>query len=394
MRLFLFISILIYLPFCGWGQNKTDLEKQKESTARELEMARELLNKTQNQKSNTIKRVAILNRGIESRESLIKSIVREIDILDKEIDDLESEIQSIKRDIAQGKEEYAHIIYSVYKNHSEEEKMMYLFASESINQFYQRIKYMKYLKEYREDKISDLQLLTDQMEARTKEMMLAREEKTALLTEKEIESRQLIRERSQRNGMIRQLSQDEQRIRREIQEKERIRKELEEKIRKIIEEEARKSSSNTLVSSLTPEQQLVGNNFMTNKGRLPWPVERGVITAKFGVVDHPVLSGVKINNNGIDISSNSGAKARAVYDGEVTSIFAILGANYAVILMHGEYLSVYQNLVELKVKVGDKVKVKQELGTIHSEANEDMSVLHLQIWKSKDILNPDEWLSK
>jgi septal ring factor EnvC (AmiA/AmiB activator) len=271
---------------------------------------------------------------------------------------------------------------------------MYLLASESINQFYQRVKYMKYLKEYREGKVTELQLLTDEMEMRTQEMMVAREEKSALLTEKEQENQQLIRERSQRNGMIRQLSQDEKRIRREIQEKERIRKELEDKIRKIIEEEARKTSSNTLFSSLTPEQKLVGNNFLTNKGRLPWPVERGIITAKFGIVDHPVLSGVKINNNGIDISSSSGAKARAVYDGEVTSIFAILGANYAVIVMHGEYLSVYQNLIELKVKVGDKVKAKQEIGTIHSEPNEDMATLHLQIWKSKDILNPDEWLSK
>lgn len=394
MRLILFISMLICIPFFGSGQTKADLEKQKESTARELEMARELLNKTQNQKTNTINRIAILNRGIESRENLIRTIVRELDLLDSEIDQLESEILRIENNIAKGKEEYAHIVYSVYKNHTEEEKLMYLLASESVNQFYQRIKYMKYLKEYREDKISELTMMTDQMELRTQEMMVVRDEKSALLTEKELENRQLMQERSQRNGMIRQLSQDEQRIRREIQEKERIRKELEDKIRKIIEEEARKTSSNTLFSSLTPEQKLVGNNFLTNKGRLPWPVERGVVTAKFGIVDHPVLSGVKINNNGIDISSGSGAKARAVYDGEVTSIFAILGANYAVIVMHGEYLSVYQNLIELKVKVGDKVKAKQELGTIHSEPNEDMAILHLQIWKSKDILNPDEWLSK
>jgi septal ring factor EnvC (AmiA/AmiB activator) len=386
--------MLLAFPIFGASQTKADLEKQKESTARELEIARELLNKTQNQKTSTINRVAILNRGIESREDMIRTIGRELDLLEREIDQLESEIRKIENTIAQGKEEYAYIIYTVYKNHTEEEKLMYLLASESVNQFYQRVKYMKYLKEYREDKILELNEMSVRMETRSQELMLVKKEKSALLTAKEIENRQLIRERSQRNGLIRKLAQDEKRIRREIQEKERIRKELEDKIRKIIEEEARKTSSNTLFSSLTPEQKLVGNNFLTNKGRLPWPVERGVITAKFGIVDHPVLSGVKISNNGIDISSNSGAKARAVYDGEVTSIFAILGANYAVIVMHGEYLSVYQNLVELKVKVGDKVQAKQELGTIHSEPDEDMAILHLQIWKSKDILNPDEWLSK
>jgi murein hydrolase activator len=394
MRRILFITILFCFPIWGWSQNRADLQKQKESTARELELARELLNRKQSQKTHTIKRVAILNRGIESRENLIKSIAREIDFLDKEIKELEAEIHRMANSISEGKEQYAYIIYSIYKNHTEEEKMMYLLASENINQFYQRIKYMKYLKEYREDKISELKLMTDRLQARAEELMMAREEKTGLLTEKDLENRQLIRERRERNVMIRQLAQDENRIRREIQEKERIRKELEEKIRKIIEEEARKTSSNTLFSSLTPEQKLVGNNFLTNKGRLPWPVERGVITSKFGIVDHPVLSGVKINNNGIDITSDTGAKARAVYDGEVTSIFAILGANYAVIVMHGEYLSVYQNLIDLRVKVGDKVKAKQELGTIHSEADEDIAILHLQIWKSKEILNPDMWLSK
>lgn len=390
----------ILLIFCFLGtisifsQDKNTLEKRKESTLKELEIARELLDKTQDKKQNTIRRVAILNRGIKSREQLITGIIQEIDLLDKEIDGIEEEIRKMDNDIRRGKEEYAEIIRSIYKNHTDEEKMMYLLASQDINEFYQRIKYMKYLKDYRERKVEELEALMAEKEERTEQLLEARNEQASLLEEKESENRELVRERNQRNGMIRQLSQDEQRIRREIEEKERIRKELEDRIRKIIEEETRKNAGNTLLSSLTPEQRLVGNSFLQNKGRLPWPVERGVITTQYGLINHPVLEGVKIPSNGIDISTQPGTKARAIFNGEVTGVYAILGANYAVIIMHGEYITVYQNLVDLKVKAGDKVTAKQVLGTVHSDPDENIAVMTLQVWKSKEILDPEDWLTK
>jgi len=388
------VCLIVFFSVPGPGQDKNELEKRKQSTLRELEMARELLDRTQSRKQNTIKKVAVLNRGIHSREELISTIVMEIDLIDHQVDLLEAEIAKLSKDIGKGKEEYAHILRSIYVNHTEEEKMMYLLASEDINQFYQRIKYMKYLKDYRERKVEELEKLLSELEVRTSELVAARDDKAALLEEKETENRMLVRERNERNDMIRQLAQDEKRIRREIEEKERIRRELEDKIRKMIEEEARRNSGSTVINSLTPEQKLVGNNFLQNKGRLPWPVEKGVVTAEFGLINHPVLKGVKISNNGIDISTNPGAKARAVFNGEVTSVFAILGANYAVIIRHGEYLSVYQNLVDLKVKPGDKVKTKQEIGTVHSNPEDNITELQFQVWKSKEILDPELWLSR
>ncbi|MEX2369468.1 MAG: peptidoglycan DD-metalloendopeptidase family protein [Bacteroidales bacterium] len=393
MMRFLLILLIVGLGFSARSQSKNELEERKQSTLKEIEIAKALLDQTKSRKDNTVKRVAVLNSGIRARERLIATILSEIDKIDGDIDNLEQEIAKLEKDIAKGKEEYSRIIYSIYVNHTEEEKMMYLLASESINQFYQRIKYMKYLKDYRVKKVSELESLVSVKERLTSEMLQARNSKALLLEEKAAENRVLVRERNDRSGMLKQLTQDEQRIQKEIQDKERIRKELEDKIRRIIEEEAKRRSAGSLVMSLTPEQQLLGNSFMQNRGRLPWPVERGVVTANFGVIDHPVLPGVKISNNGIDISTVSGSKARAVFDGEVTSVFAILGANYAVIVMHGEYLSVYQNLENLKVKAGDKVITKQEIGSIHSDEGEDMAVLHLQIWKSKEILDPNRWLS-
>lgn len=394
MRQIIVLILLVLGASNGFSQDKNALEKRKESTLKELEIARELLDKTQDKKENTIRRVAILNRGIRSREQLIAGITQELDLMDKEIDGLEEEIRKMNKDIQQGKEEYAEILKSIYKNHTDEEKMMYLLASKDINEFYQRIKYMKYLKDYRERKVAELETLMVELENRTEQLIAARNEQASLLEEKESENRVLVRERNQRNGMIRQLSQDEQRIRREIQEKERIRKELEDRIRKIIEEETRKNAGNTLLSSLTPEQRLVGNSFFQNKGRLPWPVERGVITTQYGLIDHPVLDGVKIPSNGIDISTQPGTKARAIFNGEVTGVYAILGANYAVIIMHGEYITVYQNLVDPLVKAGDKVTAKQPLGTVHSDPEENIAVMTLQVWKSKEILDPEDWLTR
>lgn len=392
MKRLVVIFIVSFFSLALFCQSKSELEAKKNSTLKEIALAKELLDKTNIQKQNSLKRLSLLNRGIQSRADLINTISNEIRLLDLELDQVESEIAEIASNIKKGKEVYSQIIYFVYKNYTEEEKLMYLLASEDINQFYQRIKYLKYLKEYRERKVAELESLKLQLEEKAERMLLLRNEKADLLSQKEAESKSLEIERVERNRMVTRLSQDEQRIRKQISEKERIRVELEEKIKKIIEEETRKNSSKTLFSSLTPEQKLVGNNFLQNKGRLPWPVDKGVITAEYGLINHPVLKGVQINNNGVDISTEPRTVARSIFAGEVSSVFAILGANYAVIIKHGEYLTVYQNLIELKVKAGDMVEVKQPLGIV--DADEDVAVLHLQIRKERDILDPRLWLSK
>ncbi len=394
MQRWIFIVSVLLLSIGANAQDRQELEKEKAENLRDIQISKELLEKTTSEKQNTIRRVTVLNRGIRSRQSLISTIGKEIDEIEYEMDDIEVEIHTTKRTIEKGKEEYAKIIYGIYRSHTDYDKMMYLLASESINQFYQRIKYMRYLTSYREKKIIELETLIEELQSMNSELNAARDMKLSLLDQKERENRNLSRERNQRNNMIQQLSQDERRLRKKLEEKERIRNELEAAIRKAIEDEARKRSSSDVYSTLTPEQKLNGKNFAQNKGRIPWPVDRGIITSEFGLINHPVLRGVKIMNNGVDISSPPGSKARAVFDGEVTKIVAILGANYTVLVMHGEYLSVYQNLVGLKVKTGDKLSIKQEIGTIYADQEENMSVLQFQIWKSKEILDPFLWISK
>ncbi|NJK97665.1 MAG: M23 family metallopeptidase [Bacteroidales bacterium] len=148
------------------------------------------------------------------------------------------------------------------------------------------------------------------------------------------------------------------------------------------------------VPKLREENRLISGNFKDNRGRLPWPTEKGVIVNPFGEQHHPVLKGVIVQNNGVDISTYSNAKVFSIFEGEVKKVFSFLGANYTVIVRHGEYLTLYQNLATVYVKPGDKIKAKQELGSLYSESNSKTSVLHLEIWEESSKLNPEMWLLK
>ena len=194
--------------------------------------------------------------------------------------------------------------------------------------------------------------------------------------------------------MVNNLQRRESELRKEIEEKERIAREVEARIREIIEEEARKASAGDLYAALTPEQELVGNDFRKNKGKLPWPVEKGIITVGYGNHEVPGLRGSSVKNNGIDITSSAGTQVRSVFEGEVTKVFGILGANYTVLIRHGEFLSVYQNLVNVRVKTGDKVLTKEVLGEAFTDNREQVANIHFEVWQERDILNPEEWISK
>ena len=194
--------------------------------------------------------------------------------------------------------------------------------------------------------------------------------------------------------MVSDLRRQENQLKREIEEKERIARELEARIREIIEEEARRVSADNIYAALTPEQELVGNDFKRNQGKLPWPVEKGIVSVGFGSHEVEGLRGSSLKNDGIDIYSSPGTQVRAVFEGEVTKVFAILGANYTVLIRHGAFLSVYQNLVNVRVKTGDKVLTKEILGDAFTDETKNIAEVHFQVWQEKNILNPEEWLSK
>lgn len=395
MRKHITIILLFFLAVSAMqGQSKEELQNQKQKAFDDIKMARELMAKTSRKRVGSVQQLRLLQKGINSRGQLITALEREVKIIDREIELTRDEIKNLEAENELNKQEYARLIYYAYRNHTSYEKLMYILAGSTISQSYQRFKYLKYISEYRVEKASQIEKLMEELDRKRENLLALRSEKLDVMEEKDLEQEKLIGQRGRQSEMIQDLSRQEKRLKKQIEEKERIARELEAEIRKIIEDEARKASSDDIYAALTPEQELVGNDFRKNKGKLPWPVAKGIITTGFGDNEFPGLVGTSVKNNGIDINSAPGTRVRSIFDGDVTKVFAINGANYTVLIRHGQFLTVYQNLVNVRVKSGDKVLTKEVLGDAFIDETHHVSMIHFEVWQERSILNPEDWLSK
>jgi len=394
IRSYIFMGLFLLAGHALTGQSKEELQRQKEKAFEEIQLARDLMEKTTAQRVSSIQQLRILQQGINSRSRVISTLESEVNLYNRNIEDTQTRIDQLEMDNQRNKEEYARLIYYAYRNHTDYEKLMYILAGSTISQSYQRYKYLKYIGEYRKRKADEIEASIKELDQQQKTLNALKNEKLGLMESKESEQAKLVAQRSREASMVNDLKRRESQLKREIEEKERIAREVEARIREIIEEEARRSNSNNIYDALTPEQELVGDDFRKNKGKLPWPVEKGIITLGYGNQEVPGLRGSSVKNNGIDITSGPGAEVRAVFDGEVTKVFGILGANYTVLVRHGEYLSVYQNLINVRVKTGDKVLTKQKIGEAFTDENTQVGSFHFEVWQERNILNPEEWISK
>jgi septal ring factor EnvC (AmiA/AmiB activator) len=216
----------------------------------------------------------------------------------------------------------------------------------------------------------------------------------SVISEEEAEKRKLTVQKKQQYDVAKELQKKKADLQKKLAQQRSIEQQIAGEIQKIIAEEARKAAGSGKPGfKMTPEQELAGNSFEQNRKLLPWPVEKGVITERFGVHAHPVLEKVTVNSNGISIATEPGSKARAVFNGEITRVFGITGGNMAIIIRHGHYLTVYSNVVNVMVKKGEKISIRQNLGTIYSDPGDDnKTILKFQIWKENQKLDPENWL--
>jgi septal ring factor EnvC (AmiA/AmiB activator) len=263
-----------------------------------------------------------------------------------------------------------------------------------MNQAYKRWLYLRQYAKYRKSQGEVILLVTDELNENLAKLEKKKALKTALLQGKLNEFNMLEKQRGEENKAVLSLQQKQKNLKKQIREQQKIQDELNRKIEKMLEEEARKTASKSGYQ-MTPEQQLISADFEKNKGRIPWPVAKGIITEHFGIHSHPVLKQIQVRSNGIDISTEAGSKARAVFAGEVSRVFAISGGNMAVIIRHGSYLSVYSNLKDVMVKAGQKVALKQDIGTIYTDkADGNTTVVKFQIWKENQKLDPESWITR
>lgn len=394
MKRLLFFCVFIFSGIILNGQSLDELRLKKEKTREQIEYTTRLLDEARKNEKNSLNKLKLVNEQIKLRNDLIAGYNDEIAVLNGIIKDNTDLVTALDRDLEALKNEYAEMIRFAQKNRNSYDKILFLLSAESFNQAYKRLLYLQQYVTYRQKQALLISEIRDLIDKKTVDLEKRKVEKQQLVDGKINETEQLSREKNEQKNYVHSLQQKLRGLIRQLKKQQKIEEQLSREISRIVEEEAKKSKGNAQYS-LTPEQKLISGKLEQNQGRLPWPVGRGIITEHFGVHAHAVLKTVRVKNNGIDITTSSGSKARAVFEGEVSRVFGITGGNMAVILRHGNYLTVYSNLKDVLVNVGDKIKSKQELGTIYTDENDgNKTILKFQIWKESQKLNPEIWLSK
>ena len=395
----LLFFIAFVLPLCSLAQTKADLEKKKKKTINEINYTNKLLEETRKNQKESENNLALLGSQISSRKELISDINNEIKFVSDRIKETEAIITMMTEDLETLKQSYSRMLQIAWKNQNKNNEIMFLLSSKDFNQSYLRLKYMQQMADYRKRQLLAINSIKAVLVKQMEKLIAQKAEHQKLLDEEKVEAKNLENARKQQENTLAKLKGKEEDLKKQLAEKNKQKQQLQAAIEKLIAEEVNKSSAskgkaNTGKYELTPEEKIVSDNFGSNVGKLPWPVQRGVIVSRFGKQPHPVISGVEIDNKGIDISTTTGSDARAVFDGEVRKVFSIPGTQNAVIIRHGEYLSVYTHIDKVYVSVGDKVTAKQAIGKIYTDDSENKTVLHFEIWKGSATLNPASWLAK
>ena len=379
------------------GQTKDDLQKKRDKINKDIQFTSKLIKETSKNKEVAQNQLKLLNKKISLQQELIYSISSEANKINYQVQANQKKVGDLEEEIKKLKQQYASMIVSAYRNRSSYDKLMYVFAAED---FYQAIKRLRYLKQISSYRLRQAEVIKNsQLELQNKIVTLQQQknEKSKLLGQEKSAQSELTSDKNDQLKSVSELQQEEKKLRDQLKKQEKEKDKLNAAIQKAIDAEIKASKKTTSGDvAMAPEAKALSANFEGNKGKLPWPVERGVITEKFGKHPHPILSGIMIENNGIDISTTKDANVRSIFKGTVSSVFSIPGAGENVIISHGAYRTVYSQLSEVFVKKGDVVEVKQTIGKVLADDNTGKSEAHLEIWKIEGIQtkkqNPELWI--
>ena len=365
-----------------------ELQAKQKKLQEEIEQTNKMLNQTKRDESATLNKLQLIERNIRNQRELIKTLDSEITALDKEMLSLGSTRDSLQIVLEGYKAHYAEMIRQSHYARIQQSPLLFLLSSDSFQQLARRARYLQEVAHFRQQQVRRIENTQAEIDVQNELLQANKRDKQIALDSRKREQEKLKRDERKQQSMLKQLKTKEKDLSKKLQQKQKKVAELNKKIDDMI----RKQASST--TTLTKEQQLIAGGFEANKGRLPWPVEKGMISGHFGKQQHPVYSQVTIDNKGIYLQTVAGAKARAVYKGEVTSCFMIANT-YAVIIQHGNYRTVYSNLSKLNVKQGDVVETKQIIGTIFTDPEQDQKTeLYFQIYKDRNILNPELWIAR
>jgi murein hydrolase activator len=372
------------------GQSKADLEEQRKKTLEEISYVDNLLRTTSKERSASMNEVRMISRKLNLRESVITGMRQEIGLLNERIALNALAVEMMEDDLVALRKDYSRAVVNSYITRKGYPEIMYILSARDFNQGYKRLKYLQQITEFRRNESEIILELKSQIEVSRKKLQSDLGRLSDLKSREEQQKSLLQNEQDRQQKIVKSLSNKEQQLKKQLEEKRRVARKIESEIAKLIADEKNKARS----VAETPEQKLIGDSFAENKGRLPWPVEKGVITSRFGIQKNPVLKYVQEENHGIEVTGPEKMAARSIFNGEVTRIFPIQGANMTIIIKHGKYYSVYSNIVNVRVKTGQKVETKQFIGDVYADPSHNNNcVLQFMIYDTK-YQDPEIWLAK
>ena len=393
------VSLLFFflIALSGRSQTTQSLENKIQSIQKDIKLAEKLLKETSKDKEVTLNQVALMQTQINQRENLIKTYQNQVNLINKEIQTNNKEITSLKKDLALYQKEYANLLVINYRNKGKANNLMFIFSADDFNQAMRRMRYIQELNGLVKDKIEEIESTQTKINNQLENNEKHKKEIEQILNEEKKERAVLVKERDKLNKDIASLKKKESQIKKDIKKKEKETKELKKQIDKIIAEEIRKAKEREAAAKKNNTSSIdynLSSSFAQNKGKLPYPVEQGIITGRYGVSQHPTQKDVKVKNDGVDISTTKGAKARAVFEGVVCGSTS-QGSNSVILIRHGLYFTLYSNLERVYVKVGEKVATGQEIGRIHTNVSDGKTILHFEIWhENRTTVNPSLWIRK
>lgn len=397
--------LFLFGPAIAQPYKQKQLEEKRQAILNEIKQINSLLFKAKKEEKSVLTQVEDLHSKIVARQNLIRVTNQQANLLSREINDNLSKIEYLRGELKELKEDYATMIVKSYKSKSAQSRIMFLFSSENFLQAYKRLQYMKQYTKHRKLQGESIKKKTETLQELNKGLIADKKKKKVLISDNKVAKTKLSRELKDQEGLIATLKKDETKYAVQIRKKQKEAAKIDCEIDKLIRDaiaaankaKAKKTGKKVKSSktfALSPEAKALAANFTKNKGKLPWPVKKGVVVKRFGNTRHPQLPNVTTYCSGIEIATNSNAKARAVFNGEVMEIQKIKGANNAIYIQHGNYITVYQNIKNVLVKKGDKVTTKQELGTVYTKSSTGKTILKFLVYQNTTKMNPASWVYK
>ena len=406
-RFYIVFVIALFSCLSSFSQTKNELEQQRKKLNREIAQVNRLLFKEQKKEKNVLEDLKDLNQKIDIRLSLINTINSEAKLLTSEITKNKKEIAQLENELAILKADYASMIFKSYKSKSQQSRIMFLLSSDNFHQAYKRLEYMKQYTSFRKRQGEEIGFQTGLVKKMNDSLLFQKQVKDTLILAEKYQKEKIELDKNNKEKLISIIKKKEKKYKREIQNKIKAERKVAKKIDKIIRDEIEKANrialaklKNKLKNTnknefvLSPEAKALAAKFELNKGKLPWPLDQGLITRRFGKQPHPTFPGITINSTGLHLVTQKGKSAAAIFNGKILNILVTSEGRKNVLIQHGNYITSYNNLDKLYVRKGDTIITGQKIGQVFTDKVSGKTTLIFALYKNTTKLNPSSWILK